>query len=384
MKEKIGVVGLGKLGLPLALVFCKFGYQVSGVEVSLARIEQIRKNQPFQEPQVNEYIEKYGGNLTTATDYAVLKDAPLVFKIVQTPSLSSGKFDLKYVKTAVESIHKVNPECLITISSTVNIGDLDKLKAIHNRLAYNPEFIRQGSIIHDFENPKFTLIGSYTREDGRVVEDVWKKIHNKPVFTVKSIDAEITKLSLNVSFTLGIIFANMIGELCEKFGADSNKVLDIIYKDRRDYKSGLGFMGPCFPRDVKCFEKICLDNAVESGYKIAELLNELNEHMVQRYIQKIKSVNKRKVGILGVAYKPNVPYVYESQPIKIAEQLLKDGYEVYIYDRQAEENSKQFLQGNVFFCSKIEECVEKSDVIFIGTVNYSDIKTNKVLINPWK
>jgi UDP-glucose 6-dehydrogenase len=175
----------------------------------------------------------------------------------------------------------------------------------------------------------------------------------------------------------------MIGELCNKFGAGSNNVLNIIYKDRRNYKSGLGFMGPCFPRDVNCFERTCLENAVESGYKIANLLNDLNDYTVQKYIQKIKSFNKNKVGILGVAYKPNVPYVYESQPIKIAEQLSKDGFEVYIYDSLAEENSKQILRGNVQYASNVEECLEKSDVIFIGTVNYSDIKTNKILVNPW-
>jgi nucleotide sugar dehydrogenase len=357
---------------------------VKGVDVSRERIEQIRKNKAFQEPLVNEYIEKYGENLTASTDYAVLKDVPLMFNIVQTPSLPSGKFDVKYVKMAVDSIHKVNPKGIITICSTVNIGYTDILKCIHNRILNNPEFIRQGSIIHDYENPKFTLIGAYLEEEGRVVADVWKKIHNKPIFIVEPIEAEIIKIYLNVSFSLGITLANMVGELCEKFGADSSRVLEIIYKDRRDYKPGLGFMGPCFPRDVNCLKKICLDNAITSGNKIGDLLNELNDYTVQRYIQKIKSFNKKKVGILGVAYKPNSPYIFESQPIKIIQQLEREGYELHVYDPAAQETAKQILKGSIRFCSSIEECIERTEVIFIGTVNYSNVKTSKQIVNPWK
>jgi UDPglucose 6-dehydrogenase len=143
-------------------------------------------------------------------------------------------------------------------------------------------------------------------------------------------------------------------------------------------------MGPCFPRDVNCLKTICLENGVESGYKVTKLLNELNDYTVRRYLQKIKSFNKKKVGILGVAYKPNVPYIFDSQPIQISQQLEKEGYEIHIYDPVAQENAKQVLKGNIHFCSSIKECVERTDVIFIGTVNHSNVKTKKQVINPWK
>ena len=175
----------------------------------------------------------------------------------------------------------------------------------------------------------------------------------------------------------------MIGELCEKYNANSNKVLNIIYQDRRNYKAGLGFMGPCFPRDVNCFRAICLENSVGSGYKFAELLNDLNDYTVQRYVQKIKSYNRKSVGILGVAYKPNVPYIYDSQPLKIAEILIRSGYQVYIYDPLAEENAKRVLN-DAHFCSSISECIDKAEVIFIGTANYSNVKSKKPIVNPWK
>jgi len=280
-------------------------------------------------------------------------------------------------------VHKVNPDCLVIVSSTINIGDMDKLRAVHKRIVYNPEFIAQGSIIRDFENPKFVLIGAYTKEDGDQLANIWRLFHDKPICIVKPSEAEIIKLSLNMSFTLSITFANMIGELCEKFDADPNKVLNVIYRDRRNYRVGLGFGGICFPRDVNCFEATCQEKGVEGGRKLGDLLNSLNEYTLERMVQKIKSFGKKKVGFLGVTYKPDVPYIDESQALKIACALSKEGYEVYIYDRLAEENAKGVLP-NAHFCSSASECVEFADVIFVGTKNHSNLKTVKPVVNPWK
>jgi len=308
----------------------------------------------------------------------------VVFIITQTPSMSSGRFDLQFVESALRKAHELNPKCLAVISSTLNIGDIDTLKRIHKRIAYNPEFIRQGSIISDFENPKFVLIGSYTAEDGKEVMGIWRKIHNRPVYVVKPVEAEIIKLSLNVSFTLGIVFANMIGELCEKTQADSSKVLDLIYQDRRNFKPGLGFGGPCFPRDVDCFRALCKENSVNSGYKFASLLSALNNHTIERYYRTLTSYGKKRIGILGLAYKPGVPYIDESQSLKIAQKLINEGFDVFLYDDLAEENARNELKGDAFFCSSIEECLNKAEIIFVGTSNYQNTKSSKPVINPWK
>ena len=381
----IVVLGLGKLGLALSLVFAKAGFKVYGFDVNKERINEIKAFQYVECPEskVTEHLQKYGFNLDLSADYKIISDDSIVFVIVQTPSLADGHFDLSYVEKAVQDIHIMNENVLIVVSSNINIGSIDKLSKIHKRICYNPEFIAIGSIIHDFEDPNFVLIGAYNREDGEKVANIWRKIHKKPIYIVKPIESEIIKLSLNVSFTFGITFANMIGEICEKFKSDSSKVLDIIYLDRRKYKPGLGFAGPCFPRDVNCFKTICGENTIESGFRFASLMNQLNNYVVDKYTRKIKDFGKKKIGILGVAYKSNVPYIYESQPLKIAEQLLKEGHEVYICDPLAEENVKKLLKGNLYFCSSVEECVEKSDVIFIGTANYSEIKTKKIMINPW-
>jgi UDPglucose 6-dehydrogenase len=380
---KLGMIGLGKIGLPLAILMSKY-FSFSGVDIDEDRINQINQRKKFFEPHLNEYLEKYGDNLIVSTDYTILEDCEVVFILTQSPSLDSGKFDSNYVKSALESLNKVNPECLAVISSTINIGDMIELRKIHPRLAYNPEFIRQGTIIRDFEFPKFVLIGAYEQEDYEKIAKIWSTITERPIYLVKPVEAEVIKLSSNLSFTLGITFANIIGELCDKFDADSNRVLEIIYKDRRDYKAGLGYSGPCFPRDVKCFGAICKEDDILSGYHFAQSLSTLNELTIQRAIKEILLHGSKSIGILGVSYKPNVPYIWGSQPISIAQNLLEQGYEINIYDPIAEENAKKVLRGNIHFYHELEECIKKSEVIFIGTPDYSNIKTSKKIVNFWR
>jgi nucleotide sugar dehydrogenase len=382
---KVGVCGLGKVGLPLALVLAKTGAKVYGVDISKERIAEIEsyKIKQSPEPRVTEYLQRYGSNLELFSDDGVFKDASVVFIITHTPSFADGHFDISSVENAVKSIHKVNPNCLIAVSSNIGIGSMDKLHTLHERVCLNPEAVALGSVIDGFENPKFVVIGAYKNEDAEVVSTLWRKVHNKPIYVVKPIEAEIIKLSINFNCSLGIAFANVIGELCEKFEVDSSKILDVIYKDRRDYKSGLGFSGACFPRDVNCFRATGIEKKAESVSKIADLLNDLNGYIVKKYLGEIKSYKKKKIGILGVSFKPNVPYIYESQPLKIAEQLIKDGYQVCIYDKLAEENAKEVLH-KAIFCSSMEKCLNEAEVIFIGTPNYSDVQSNKPLIDPWK
>ena len=383
---RIGIIGLGKIGLPLAVILCKH-FNVSGVDISEERIKRVLNRENFLEPQVNEYLEKYGKNLAVATDYNILRNCDVVLIITQTPSLPSGKLDPQYVETALKRLHEENPGCLAVVSSTVNIGEMDKLKGIHEKVCYNPEFIKQGSIIHDFEYPKFVLIGTYNESDGHQVADIWRKIHDKPIYIVKPIEAEIIKISLNVSFSLDITFANAIGEICENFDANSDAVFEIIYKDRRNYKPGLGYGGVCFPRDVRFLEAVCNENKIEGGLKLSKFLQESNEYILRRFYEKIKQVTKGDIAILGVAYKPKIPLIEESQPLQIALMLARDGYNIHIYDPYAEQNAKKVLNfQNVTFYEKLEECIQKCDTVFLGHPLQISAETlrDKNVIDPWK
>jgi len=253
-----------------------------GVDIDEKRIRQIRMNEYIPEPHVNEYISLYGKNLKVGTNYEILKECEIVFIIVQSPSLPSGKFNSSYVASALKKLHNVNPNCLAVISSTINVGDMEKFAKIHKRICYNPEMIAQGKIISDFEKPKYIIIGAYDKKEAEILSKFWRKVlaetaPNVPIIIMSPVEAEISKISLNFSFTLGITFANIIGEVCERFGANPNIVLDVIYRDRRSYKPGLGFGGFCFPRDVKNFKALCLELGVKSGYEIAKLIDRIND-----------------------------------------------------------------------------------------------------------
>jgi len=382
----IGVVGLGRVGLPLALVFAK-SHKTYGVDLNSQRCQAIIKRALFEEPQVNEYLEKYCSNLSVSTRYNNIKNCKVIFVIVHTPSLPSGKFDLQYVEKAVSKIHKTNETCLIVVSSTINIGDVSKLRQIHDRIVYNPCMIRQGSIIHDFEFPKYIMIGSFTEQDFETVKNIWQSVicNSAQFYRFLPEELEVTKLSLNVWLALQITVANVIGELCKSVSVEPQKTLEMLWKDIRNYNSGLGFSGVCLPRDVNCLKQTCIECSVGSGYRLTAFLNYLNNYTIEKYHKSLTSYGKKKIGILGLAYKPNVPYIDESQSLKIAKRLLADGYEVFAYDELAEENARKELTGKIHFCSSAEECVKNSDIIFIGTSNFKDMKVReKVVLNPWK
>ena len=382
----IGVVGLGKVGLPLALVFAK-QFDVYGVDINKERLSDIKNRRTFSEPNVNSYLEKFGAKLNVSNDYSILQKCGIVFVITHTPSLPSGLFNLQFVEDAVRELHKINKDCLIVVSSTINVGDLAKLKQTHLKITYNPCMIKQGNIIKDFENPKYIMIGSYTEQDFEAVKEVWQSVTSGSVqfYSFLPEELEVAKLCLNVWLSTQITIANVIGELCEKVKVSPQKPLEVMWRDVRNYSSGLGFSGVCLPRDLNCFRHVCIEHSVGSGHRLANLLNDLNSYTVHKYVQKITSYGFKKVGILGVAYKARVSYIDESQPVKIAEKLLADGCEVYVYDPLAEENARKELMGKVCFCSSENECIEKSDIIFVGTSNFKGVEAKgKIVLNPWR
>jgi len=380
---RIAVVGMGRIGLPLSLVYAKYGHKVVGIDIDTKRVSSIQHRERFLEPFVNEYLEAYGNHCSYYTNLGYIKGSDVVTIIVATPSLPNGLFDVSRIEEIVRDIRSLDRDILISISSNINIGTCDKLHEKYGRIAYCPEFIAQGSIIRGFENPKFTIIGVYDNKDARILHTLWSAIHKKPIHVVKPAEAEIIKLGLNVSYCMGITWSNIVGELCEIFNADSNKILDIMYNDWRNYKKGLGYMGPCFPRDTKCFGETCKEKSVESGFQFTRVLDYLNDYTKSRYLNKIREYGMAKIGFLGVSYKPNVPYVEASQPLEMASTLEKSGHRIFIYDPIAEHEAKKVLK-SATFCTTIEECVQLSDILFVGTANYKDMAFDKPTINPWK
>jgi UDPglucose 6-dehydrogenase len=365
---KIGVVGLGKLGFPLASLFHDSGFDVVGYDVNQSKINEIND-----------------ADFLIGTNPALLEDRDAVFIITNT-FVKKTEFDCSSVHSAFEIVHSVNKNCLIIIGSNVNIGTTDQLGKVHERICYCPEFVKQGSVYQDFKNPKFVIVGTNSDSDFELVKRIWRHVHDKEIIQMVPVEAELAKNLSNISYSLGMTFANIVGDVCEKFNVDSSRILETIYKDHRPYKAGLGFMGPCFPDDVKYFRNLSKNMQSQLGYNFAHFLEKANEAVIEKYLNAIIVAGFWKIGFLGVAYKPNVPYVEGSQPLMLINTLLTLGYTISIFDELAENNAVQAGVSRTLFCKSAEECISQSEVIFVGTPNYQKCKIpeNIIVINPWK
>lgn len=383
--EKIGIIGIGILGFPLSLILCKAGFQVIGVDVSEEAIKRNVERSSHYEPHVKDYLEKYRKNLTFTDDFNDIERCPVVFIIVQTPlNQHTNMLDMKYVRSALKQVHEVNPACLVVISSTLNIGELRELRKIHRFLSYNPEFIARGKIIEGFEQPKFVLIGAFHCNHADTIKQIWKKVNHNMVFHITNPEeAEITKICSNLSLVVQMNFANVVGAICEGFSVDSNKVLDVLHLDIRNYKAGLGAGGSCFNKDLTSLIETCDKKEIESGANLTAFLMFMNSYWIAYYYNKIIATGKRKIGFLGVAYKPKVPHLDNSQALEIARRLVEARYEVYIYDPYVSAEEVKKIIGKANFCATIEECLDKSEVVFVGTSNFKDVETEKPRVNPW-
>lgn len=246
-------------------------------------------------------------------------------------------------------------------------------------VAYNPEFIALGSVVHDFLNPDFLLIGEISDKDGDMLEEIYgKTCENKPGFARMSLlNAEITKISLNCYITTKITFANSIAAICEKIrGADANVITAALGLDSRIgakyIRPGLGFGGPCFPRDNVAFAAFA--RRLETKAKLAEMVDEVNRDQAVRIVERAHEAlgkpaiakNKIKIALLGLSYKPNTPIIEDSQALNIAQVLVSEGYRVSVYDPQALENVRGVLGDTVRYAKNSDDCLRDIDLAVIA------------------
>lgn len=391
MKD-VSVIGLGKLGLCIAACLADKGYRVTGIDVDKKKIEEINGgNNPIEETGLTELIKKCTTNLKVTNDYyEAVKNSQITFVVVATPSEADGSFSNEQLEETLKKIAKVVKEKdkyhLVVITSTVMPGTTERvakfiLESVSGKecgvdfgLAYNPEFIALGSVIHDFLNPDFILIGETNERDGKILEEMYKKIceNNPPIARISPINAEIAKIALNCYITMKITFANSLASLCEQVeGADADVITNAIGMDsrigRKYLKGGLGYGGPCFPRDNLAFGAFVKKVGLKP--KLAETVDEVNRNQVKRIVGIAKSQlrPKSKVSILGLSYKHLSPVIEDSQAIDIAESLLKDGYRVAVYDPMALENAQSVFGEKVDYADSVEDCLKDSELCIITT-----------------
>jgi UDPglucose 6-dehydrogenase len=413
---KLSIIGLGKLGSPMAAVMAHKGHTVVGVDVNAEFVKAIQEGRPpVKEPQLAEMITANRERLSATVDYeeAILK-TDVTFIIVPTPSEENGRFSMAYVLKAAEKIGEALKKKgwhLVVLSSTVMPGSTDTvLKPALEKfsgkkagedfgLCYNPEFIALGSVVRDMLNPDMILIGESDAKSGAILEELYTGVceSNPKIRRMNYVNAELTKLSVNTFVTTKISYANMLAQVCETLpGADVDVITAAIGCDTRIgtkyLKGALGYGGPCFPRDNRAFSALARDNGAPA--LLAEATDALNNRQVPRMAEQIlaKLPKGGTAAVMGLSYKPYTEVIEQSQGIAIAQSLIDAGVKVVVYDPEAMNNAKRELSGNVTYAATVSECVRAADVLAITTpwpefarITVDDIKNGPVaVVDCWR
>jgi len=352
----LGVVGLGKLGLPLAATLAMAGHSVIAVDKDEIVVDSLLKDKfNYVEPELNEYLREASSRLEFTTDFQRLDVAELIYLIVPTPSNNSGFFINNFLLNAISSIGSawklVDEHRILVIVSTVMPGSTrNELipcleEAVGRKIGqslevlYSPEFIAIGSVISDLHNPDLLLIGG--RDQASIekhVEVIGSVVRSKPtVRTLNLEEAELVKILINNYVTMKITFANHIAELTDSIpGTDSKRIAEAIGNDSRIgskyLRPGLGFGGPCFPRDTRALVAFSREKGLKS--EIADSVEKINSRQPSVLANRILNLypDVKTVGIYGLAYKEGSSLIEESQAIMLAHELLNRGLNVYSFD----------------------------------------------------
>jgi UDPglucose 6-dehydrogenase len=391
---RLSVVGLGKLGSPLAACLASKGYTVVGVDTDPTKVELInRRRAPVFEPGLDGLLENVGARVSATTDpAAAVAGSDVTFVAVATPSEDHGGFSLHYVEPVCETIGRVLADKdsyhLVVLTSTVMPGATgSKVREILERwsgkecgadfgLCYSPEFIALGSVIHDFLHPDFVLIGESDAHAGDVLTSIYRTVcgADVPVARMNLVNAEIAKLSVNTFVTTKIAFANMLARVCEHIPqADVDVVTSAIGLDsrigRKYLKGAISYGGPCFPRDNLALA--ALARTVGSPAIIAEATDRSNRQEIKGLadVTAARVPEGGRAGVLGLSYKPNTEVVEEAPGLLLVQALESRGVDVVVYDPAAMESARRTgtLGDAVEFAAEAEECVRDADVVVIAT-----------------
>jgi len=345
----ISIIGVGKLGLCLALNLEKKGHNIIGVDIFESYIQSLN-NKTFttSEPNVNEYLAE--SKILFITDLKQALQNDVLFVVVRTPSTSEWKYDhtdIEDITNKLISFGKQPTRKDLIINCTTFPGYCDtlqeKLKEYNYYISYNPEFIAQGTIIKDQVMCDNVLIGEADEYAGELITSIYKSmVESNPIYNRMSrTEAELTKLAVNCFLTTKISYANMVGDIANRLKCNADRILKAIGTDSRIgskyLKPGFGFGGPCFSRDnralAKCGEEVGIDAVVSRA------TDEMNEKHLQYQVEDFVKNNPDKTKVVEIdfiTYKKESTIIEESQQLKFAQKLKQLGYNIQLLDKRQE------------------------------------------------
>ena len=350
-------MGLGYVGCVSAACFARNGHYVIGVDVKNEKIHAIQQGKsPIIEPELANLVSQTtkSGHLTATQDLSeAVKHAEIIMICVGTTSRKNGSLDLSYVERVCtdigKALAKTDRYLLVIIRSTLLPGSattnlIPLLESASGKKAgkgfgfcVNPEFLREGSAIADFDNPPYTIIGQLDELSGAKASELYTDL-NAPLHIVPLGEAEMVKYASNSFHALKVTFANEIGNLCKAFGVDSHRVMDIFVQDTKlnlspyYMKPGFAFGGSCLPKDLRALLFAARQKDIQ--VPVLESILPSNDQQVAKALEMLIAQDKRKVGLIGLSFKPNTDDLRESPAIELAERLIGKGFDLYIYDHE--------------------------------------------------
>ena len=398
----VSVFGLGYVGSVSAACFAEDGHNVIGVDVAPAKVQSLNEGRsPIVEKGLDDLIKANTANgrlrATTSTADAV-RDSEISLICVGTPSRKNGSLDLTYLERVAEQIGAALKDKdgyhVVVVRSTVLPGTTHEvvIPALERTsgkkygtgfgVTVNPEFLREGTAIHDFRNPPLTLVGHNYQSDANPTKALYAKVE-APIETTTIRPAEMMKYASNTWHALKVTFANEIGNVCKRVGIDSHEVMSIFCKDEKlnlsSYymKPGFAFGGSCLPKDVRALQYRAKE--VDLDMPVIQSILTSNQLQIQHAVDQIVDTGKKRIGLLGFSFKAGTDDLRESPIVILAEALLGKGYSLCIYDKNVSiarlvGANKDYINQQIphlssLLTENLDELLDKSEVIVVGNLS---------------
>lgn len=411
---KCAVVGLGKVGSVMAALYASSGHEVIGVDLDQGIIDAInRGTAPHVEPNLASLINSARGRLWAQSEISEeVAGSEIIFIIVPTPSLPSGLYNhgivlevLSMLGGALKASKNV-PTVVVTSTVTPQACSRELIPALERssgrrlgegfEFVYSPQFIALGDVARNLAEPDFVLVGEGSPEAGATLENFLAGVvaDDTPFFRMSTTSAEIAKIAVNSFATMKISFANMIGEICRASGnADTGDVLSAVGADKRIgsayLKAGLGYGGPCFPRDNAALNAYA--EAVGVDAPIPQATDKINDRQPAQILDSVLGLDPppKVVAVMGLAYKPDTPVVEKSQSVEVANLLAGQGFTVRVFDPLVGPGTCDGLDTLVYHGASVGEVLEEADVVIIATpwpnlANELAPLPGVRIIDPWR
>jgi UDPglucose 6-dehydrogenase len=378
---RVAVIGAGYVGLTTSACLSYLGHQVVCADIDADRVNALNKGiipivEQGLDDLVNDGLKSRSLYFVVGATRAV-SDADIVFLCLPTPQGEDGSADLSYIKAVAQDIAQhLSPGTIVVNKSTVPVGSAKLVKSIIGRddvsVVSNPEFLREGSAVHDFLHPDRIVVGSYNRKAAETVADLYLGAASYVVITSAE-SAEMIKYCANSFLAIKLSFVNEAAALCEKLGADIADVVSGVGLDRRigqDFMSaGPGWGGSCFPKDTRALLKIASD--VDHDFKILSAAVEANDAQLSRVMEKIftaagGSVTGKTIAAWGLTFKARTDDLRDSPAVAIIERLIASGAKVQVYDPTVYA-TRQGVPTGIEIAQDVYSATKDADVLVVLT-----------------